>query len=88
MSKEEHRDCDLAVAAEKGKNPRSISFMDLRHSKNPIVQSEIDRYIWQNSLRVGAGASFAYNLLTGIIGNLVTTMERISRSIVRSRTIS
>lgn len=75
--KEEFKDCSLAVAAEKGKNPRAISFMDLRHSRNPIVQSEMDRYLWQNSMRIGAGVSFAHHLLTGIVANsLVTTFER------------
>lgn len=67
----------LAVAAELGKDPKDVSFLDLRRSNNPIVVSAVDRFMWQTPMRIGAGLSFIPALWTGIVANsLVITMER------------
>ncbi len=67
----------LAVGAELGKDPKEVTFMDLRRSNNPIVVSAMDRFLWQTPIRVGAGMAFMPGLGWGIAANsLVITTER------------
>ena len=76
-TKELLRDCGLALGAEFGKNPNGASLIDLRTSKNPIIQSAVDRHLWQNAWRIGSGLAFWKHLMLGITGNMVTvSMER------------
>lgn len=76
-TKELLRDCGLALGAEFGKNPNATSLVDLRTSKNSIIQSAVDRHIWQHGARLAAGVGFLHHLMTGILSNiLVISMER------------
>lgn len=69
--------CKLAVAAELGKDVKSIGLNDLRHSNNPLVVSAINRSFWQSLLRTGGGLSFIHSLWAGIMVNsAVITAER------------
>ncbi len=67
----------LAVGAELGKDPKDVSFTDMRKSNNPIVVSAIDRFMWQTPMRIGAGLAFIPALWTGIVANsFVISAER------------
>ncbi len=67
----------LAVATEFGKDPKDITFSDLRRSNNPMVVSAVDRFCWQTPMRLGAGLAFLGSLWGGIIANsIVISTER------------
>lgn len=67
----------LAVATEFGKDPKDVTFSDLRRSNNPLVVSAVDRFCWQTPTRLGAGLAFLGSLWGGIIANsIVISTER------------
>lgn len=61
----------LAVATEFGKDPKDVTFSDLRRSNNPLVVSAVDRFCWQTPTRLGAGLAFLGSLWGGIIANSI-----------------
>jgi hypothetical protein len=72
-----HTNLDLAVAAERGLVSEEIEDWHLRASKNPIIQSVMDRHKWQYRLRFGSAPWFSIGLPFGILANaFVITAER------------
>jgi hypothetical protein len=67
----------LAVGAEMGKDASKVGLSDMADSKNPIISTAVDRYMWQSAARAGQGVSFAGGLFSGIVGSsALITLER------------
>jgi hypothetical protein len=72
-----HTNLDLAVAGERGIVSDVLPDKDLWESKNPIVESAMDRHKWQTRMRHGAAPFFLAGLPWGILANaFVITAER------------
>ena len=75
--KDLHVNLDLAVAAERGLVSDKVDIKELWQSKNPIIESAMDRHMWQYRLRYGAAPFFLASLPIGILANaFVITAER------------
>lgn len=75
--KDLHTNLDLAVAAERGVVSDKLPDKELWDSKNPIVESAMDRHLWQTRMRHGAAPFFLAGLPWGILANaFVITAER------------
>lgn len=75
--KDLHTNLDLAVAAERGIVSDKLPDKELWDSKNPIVESAMDRHMWQTRMRHGAAPFFLAGLPYGILANaFVITAER------------
>lgn len=75
--KDLHTNLDLAVAGERGIVSDTLPDKELWESKNPIVESVMDRHKWQTRMRHGAAPFFLAGLPWGILANaFVITAER------------
>lgn len=75
--KDLHTNLDLAVSAEQGVVADVLPDENLWKSKNPIIESAMDRFKWQYRLRFGTAPLFSLGLWCGLIGNAaVITAER------------
>lgn len=66
-----------AVAAESGVKLDDVSYLDMRRSRNPIVESGVDFFQWNNIVRMGTSAFFFKGLQMGILAKIVDiTLQR------------
>lgn len=66
-----------AVAAESGISEDKVGYLDFRRSENPLVESAMDFFQWNNVFRVGTSAFFFHSLQAGILAKIVDiTLQR------------